>query len=100
MESIQKGSIYRLLSSVVVVWVAVFGGTSLASNDLIREMALPEALSSAQSITVDAGGRVWFSEKIGNKLAVLDPKNNKFDLVIDILYTRIRLIQVRLIEHG
>ncbi|VAW46223.1 hypothetical protein MNBD_GAMMA03-908, partial [hydrothermal vent metagenome] len=42
--------------------------------------ALPEALSSAQSITVDATGRVWFTEKIGNKLAVFDPKNNKFEI--------------------
>ncbi len=80
MESIAKGSIYRLLSSVVIVWVAVFGGPSLASNDLIREVALPEALSSAQSITVDAAGRVWFSEKISNKLAVFDSKKNKFEI--------------------
>ena len=88
MKSIPKGliggrqclSIWQLLSRVLIVWIAIFGGVSLAANNLIREVALPEALSSAQSITVDATGRVWFTEKIGNKLAVFDPKNNKFEI--------------------
>lgn len=71
---------WRLLSSVIFVWLAIFGGAALASDNLIREVALPEALSSAQSITVDAKGRVWFSEKIGRKLAVLDPETNKFEI--------------------
>ena len=88
MKSIPKGGagarqyllISWLLSSVIFVWIAVFGGAVLASSNLISEVALPEALSSAQSIAVDAKGRVWFSEKIGRKLAVLDPKNNKFEI--------------------
>ncbi len=88
MKSIPKGGagarqyllISRLLGSVIFVWIAVFGGAVLASNNLISEVALPEALSSAQSITVDAEGRIWFSEKIGNKLAAFNPKNSKFEI--------------------
>ncbi|MFQ5581076.1 MAG: hypothetical protein ACE5F3_00430 [Mariprofundaceae bacterium] len=50
----------------------------VAKEQVIREIALPEGLSSAQSIAVDAAGRVWFSEKIGKKLAVFDPITNEF----------------------
>jgi len=33
----------------------------------IKEVALPEGLSSAQSIAIDSTGRIWFTEKVGKK---------------------------------
>lgn len=63
-------------------------GAALASDDqdalqeetsLIEEIELPEGLSSAQSIEIDATGRVWFIEKVGKKLVVYDPATKKFD---------------------
>lgn len=50
----------------------------MTKDQLIREIALPEGLSSAQSIAIDVSGRVWFTEKVGKKLAVFDPETNKF----------------------
>ena len=50
----------------------------MAKEQVIREVALPEGLSSAQSITIDAAGRVWFTEKVGKKLTVFDPETNTF----------------------
>lgn len=44
----------------------------------IKEVALPEGLSSAQSMAIDPAGRVWFAEKIGKKLAVYDPEKKEF----------------------
>ena len=44
----------------------------------IREVALPEGLSSAQSMAIDSTGRVWFTEKVGKKLAVYDPEKKEF----------------------
>jgi len=44
----------------------------------IKEIALPEGLSSAQSMAIDSTGRVWFTEKVGKKLAVYDPEKKEF----------------------
>lgn len=44
----------------------------------IKEVALPEGLSSAQSMVIDSTGRVWFTEKVGRKLAVYDPEIKEF----------------------
>lgn len=48
------------------------------TQTLIKEVALPEGLSSAQSIAIDSAGRVWFTEKVGKKLAVYDPEKKEF----------------------
>jgi len=48
------------------------------SATLIKEVALPEGLSSAQSMAIDSAGRVWFTEKVGRKLAVYDPEKKEF----------------------
>lgn len=44
----------------------------------IREIALPEGFSSANSMAIDSNGRIWFTEKIGKKLAVYDPEKKEF----------------------
>jgi len=44
----------------------------------IKEIMLPEGLSSAQSMAIDSTGRVWFTEKVGKKLAVYDPEKKEF----------------------
>lgn len=44
----------------------------------IKEVALPEGLSSAQSMAIDSSGRVWFTEKVGKKLTVYDPEKKEF----------------------
>ncbi len=44
----------------------------------VSEVVLPEGLGSAQSMTIDPTGRVWFTEKIGKKLAVYDPEKKGF----------------------
>jgi len=53
-------------------------GTAMAKVQLIKEVALPKGLSSAQSMVMDTTGRLWFTEKIGKKLTMFDPKGNKF----------------------
>lgn len=45
---------------------------------LIKEVALPEGLSSAQSMAIDSNGRVWFTEKVGRKLTVYDAEKKAF----------------------
>lgn len=49
------------------------------SANLIREVALPEGLSSAQAMAIDSTGRIWFTEKVGRKLTSYDPESNEFD---------------------
>ena len=44
----------------------------------VREVALPEGLASAQSITADSLGRLWFTEKVGKKLSMYDPEKKAF----------------------
>lgn len=44
----------------------------------VKEVTLPEGLSSPQSIAIDAAGRIWFTEKVGKKLAVYDPDKKEF----------------------
>jgi streptogramin lyase len=44
----------------------------------IKEIALPEGFSSAQSMAIDSTGRIWFTEKVGKKLAVYDPEKKEF----------------------
>jgi len=78
---------------MLFLWGALItGGTAFAQHEHgqgntkdqiksatpIKEVALPEGLSSAQSIAVDSTGRVWFTEKIGKKLAVYDPEKKEF----------------------
>ncbi|MDQ6981687.1 MAG: hypothetical protein Q9M08_01590, partial [Mariprofundus sp.] len=47
-------------------------------EQVIREVAFPEGLSSAQSLAIDAAGRLWFTEKVGKKITVFDPEKNTF----------------------
>ncbi len=44
----------------------------------VREVVLPEGLGSAQSITLDSSGRLWFTEKVGKKLSMYDPEKKEF----------------------
>jgi virginiamycin B lyase len=44
----------------------------------VRELPLPEDHASAQSIAIDPAGRIWFSEKVGKKLAMYDPEKKTF----------------------
>lgn len=44
----------------------------------IKEVALPEGLSSGQSMAIDSAGHVWFTEKVGKKLAVYNPEKKEF----------------------
>ena len=50
----------------------------LTTPTLIKEVALPDGLSSAQSMAIDSAGRVWFTEKVGRKLAMYDPEKKEF----------------------
>jgi len=54
------------------------GQVTSATSTPIKEVALPEGLSSAQSMAIDSTGRVWFTEKVGKKLAVYDPEKKEF----------------------
>jgi len=49
-----------------------------ATSTPIKEVALPEGLSSAQSMAIDSTGRIWFTEKVGKKLTVYDPEKKEF----------------------
>ena len=46
---------------------------------MVKEMALPEGVSSAQSLAIDATGHIWFIEKVGKHLVRFDPASMKFD---------------------
>lgn len=46
---------------------------------VVREVALPEGVSSAQSMAIDAAGRIWFVEKVGRQLIAFDPDSGDFD---------------------
>ena len=48
------------------------------SSTPIKEVALPEGLSAAQSMAIDSNGRLWFAEKVGKKLAMYDPEKKEF----------------------
>jgi len=67
-----------LFSASAIGLAADASSEVISENKIIKEIALPEGLSSAQSIAIDAAGRVWFTEKIGKKLAVFDPQANTF----------------------
>lgn len=80
----------RLLGwAVVVAWTTV-SATEMHQHDAtastrpsptsgpVREVMLPDGLSSAQSLTLDSSGRVWFAEKIGRTLSVYDPHTRTF----------------------
>ncbi len=45
---------------------------------LIKEIALPEGVSSARSMIIEPTGRLWFTEKVGKKLTMFDPQKNEF----------------------
>jgi streptogramin lyase len=47
---------------------------------LVKEVEFPEGLSSAQSIEIDATGRVWFIEQVGKQLVVFDPATEQFNI--------------------
>ena len=49
-----------------------------SATTVIKEVALPEGLSSAQSLSIDSTGRIWFTEKVGKKLTVYDPEKKEF----------------------
>ncbi|MBI5659150.1 MAG: hypothetical protein HZC43_06290 [Nitrosomonadales bacterium] len=49
-----------------------------AQTTPIREVTLPDGISSAQSIGMDQSGRIWFTEKVGKKLSVYDPEKKEF----------------------
>lgn len=64
--------------AVLVVGIIAHAGVLFASESLIKEVALPEGLSSAQTIAIDQSGYIWFTEKIGKKLTRLDPEKKEF----------------------
>src|SRR5574340_80451 len=45
------------------------GQAPSATATPVKEIALPDGLSSAQSMAIDSTGRVWFTEKVGRNLA-------------------------------
>lgn len=53
------------------------GGPANAAGP-VTEIALPEGMGSAQSITMDPSGRIWFTEKVGKNLAAYDPEKKQF----------------------
>lgn len=73
-----NGLLYLGLWVAFAVGVAVLATDVSASEGPIKEVALPEGLSSAQAIAVDPSGRIWFTEKIGKKLALFDPAKAEF----------------------
>ncbi len=46
----------------------------------VQELVLPEGLNSPQSMAIDPVGRLWFSEKVGKKLAMYDPDKKSFSI--------------------
>jgi streptogramin lyase len=62
--------------AVLLFWLATCGGASASEG--VQEVALPEELSSAHSMAIDPAGRIWFTEKVGRKLAVFDPEKKEF----------------------
>jgi streptogramin lyase len=62
---------------IILLWLTICG-EAFATDGLIREIALPDDLSSAHSMAIDSTGRVWFSEKVGKTLAVFDPEKKEF----------------------
>jgi len=99
-----KLSLHKTSSGLILCGALIGGGTVFAqdehdhgsANDLanvhnhgnakdhvisatpIKEVALPEGISSAQSMAIDSNGRLWFAEKIGTKLVVYDPEKKEF----------------------
>ena len=63
---------------VFVFGVAVLEAQVLAADGPVKEVMLPEGLSSAQSIAVDRTGRIWFTEKIGKKLVLFESSTGEF----------------------
>ncbi len=61
-----------------VFGAAFLPGNVLAAEGPINEVVLPEGLSSALSIDVDARGGVWFTEKLGRKLTLYEPPTGEF----------------------
>lgn len=54
-------------------------GSQPKAGSPVTEIALPEDMGTAQSITMDPAGRIWFTEKVGKKLAAYDPEKKQFD---------------------
>ncbi len=88
-----KLSLHKMTCALILcLWGSFVGaGTAVAqhehhtdakeqvkSSTPVKEVALPEELSSPQSIAIDMTGRVWFTEKVGKKLAVYDPEKKEF----------------------
>lgn len=66
------------ISTTCLVLCLLFAATGLSAQELVKEVVLPEGLTSAQTVAVDADGKVWFSEKVGRKLSLYDPETEKF----------------------
>ena len=98
MTRISDFSPYKITYVLILLLGALAGaGTAFAANDHdmmahdhseanaenksatpVSEVVLPEGLGSAQSMTIDPTGRVWFTEKIGKKLAAYDSEKKEF----------------------
>ena len=63
---------------LVVVWLVISCSETSAAEGIIKEIALPDGFSSAHSMAIDSTGRIWFAEKVGKKLAVMDPELKTF----------------------
>lgn len=78
---------------MILLWVALTGAGAAFAQSMhdhgdakdqvksatpVKEVALPEGLSSAQSMDIDSTGRIWFTEKVGKKLAMYDPEKKEF----------------------
>lgn len=93
MRKIFNFSPYKIISGLIFLCgTFAGGGTAFAANEhdhgkaqtqtrptsIISEVVLPEGLGSAQSLAIDSIGRIWFTEKVGKKLAVYDPEKKEF----------------------
>ena len=82
MDGHDHGNATSAVSSKDLMSAHDHGGTkgpiSSEISTPIKEIALPEGLSSAQSMVIDSTGRVWFAEKVGKKLAMYDPEKKEF----------------------
>jgi len=61
--------------------MAGFGIVAVASSPkpIITEIPFPDGLSSAHTIALDNEGHIWFTEKLGKKLARFDPDSKEFE---------------------
>ncbi|VAX11287.1 hypothetical protein MNBD_GAMMA26-874 [hydrothermal vent metagenome] len=72
-------SAFILWAVIAVITADGLVTTVSAAESIIKEIALPDDLSSANTIGIDDSGAVWFTEKLGKKLARLDPASKQFE---------------------